>query len=140
MRATLALVALAFAACGGSPQPGDPGYSFNLNGEYSGDVAADDGSSFAATITFQTMPGGEITGTMSITDPMVISGEVSGLLVGAEAALTMPYMIEAQGCGGTAEGSLVVDEGGATASGAMDITEDNCGGGPTAITMTLTRN
>ncbi|MCG8467080.1 MAG: hypothetical protein MJB57_02590, partial [Gemmatimonadetes bacterium] len=81
-----------------------------------------------------------ITGTMALTDPLVIDGEFTGLLVGAEASLDMTYEIGDMGCGGSFTGSAIIDAGGATASGSMDVVEDGCGGSPNAITMTLTRN
>ncbi|MCG8467176.1 MAG: hypothetical protein MJB57_03070, partial [Gemmatimonadetes bacterium] len=72
MKARFVMLALALGACAGAPGPGDPGYEYNLNGTYAGEVAADDGSAFAGVFEFQTLPGGEITGTMALTDPLVI--------------------------------------------------------------------
>lgn len=140
MKVRLTILALALSACGGSPQPGDPGYSYNLSGEYAGEIAADDGSVFEAIFQLETLPGGEIQGTMSISDPMSISGEVSGLIIGAEAMIELTYYIADAGCGGAAEGTAVVEEGGVGAAGTLEITLDECGGGPSSMTITMTRN
>lgn len=140
MKARFMILALALGACAGAPGPGDPGYEYNLNGSYVGEIAADDGNFFSATFELETMPGGEVVGTMSVTDPFSIEGDVTGMIIGAEASLDMTYEITDQGCGGSFSGSAVIDAGGNGAAGSMEVTEDGCGGGPTAITMTFTRN
>ncbi len=139
MKARFMILALALGACAGAPGPGDAGYEYNLNGSYVGDVSADDGSFFAATFELETLPGGSVVGTMSITDPIAIVGDVTGTIIGAEAALDMTYEISDQNCGGSFTGSAVIDAGGDSAAGSLDVVEDSCGGGPTAITVTLGR-
>jgi len=140
MKARFMILALAFGACAGSPGPGEPGYDYNLTGSYVIDVEADDGTPYAGTLQLETLPGGEIVGSMSLTDPVPIEGEMTGMVIGAEASLTMAYEIVGQGCGGTFEGTAVIDAGGTGAVGSMDMTEDGCGGSPTHLTLTLTRN
>lgn len=137
-RWTLALL-LAAAACGSPPEPGEPGYAYNVDGEYAAEFAADDGAVYTGTMQLETLPGGEVTGTMSLTDPAAIEGTVEGLVVGADLSLSVDYEIVDQGCGGVASGSGVIDEGGGAASGSVEIS-DACGGGaPTGATFTLTR-
>ena len=135
----LTLGVLLSTACSANPQPGDPGYSFNLNGEYALEMTANDGSSFAGTFQLKTLPGGEITGTMTITTPMDISGQTQGLLLGSEIRLQTRYEVIGQGCGGLVEGTAVVSENGVGADGSMEVTEDGCGGAPSTMTFSLTK-
>ncbi len=132
------MLAAALAACSGNPQPGDAGYSFNLNGDYAADVAASDGSSYVGTIQLETQAGGAVVGTMSLTSPMAIDGVVEGVIVGAEFSFDISYQIADAGCGGVAAGTGVIEEGGGGVSGAFDITDD-CGGAPASATFTFTR-
>lgn len=135
----VAALALAIGACGSPPQPGDPGYAYNLDGEYAAEFAADDGTVYTGTMQLETLEGGEVTGTMSLVDPAAIEGTIDGLVVGADLSLTVEYEIVDQGCGGVASGGGVIDEGGGSASGSVEIS-DGCGGGaPTSASFTLTR-
>lgn len=137
-RWTVAMLTLA-AACGSPPQPGDPGYAYNVDGEYVAEFVADDGTVYTGTMQLETLQGGEVTGTMSLVDPAPIEGTVEGLVVGADLELTVDYQIVDQGCGGVASGGGVVAEGGGSASGSVEIS-DGCGGGaPLSATFTLTR-
>jgi len=129
----------AAVACGSPPQPGEPGYAFNVDGAYTAEFAADDGTVYTGTMELETLPGGEVTGTMSLVDPATINGTVQGMVVGADLTLSVDYEIVEQGCGGIASGGGVIDEGGDSASGTVDIS-DACGGGaPLSATFTLTR-
>ncbi len=135
----LAALALFAVACGAPPRPGEPGYAYNVDGTYQAEFAADDGQVYTGTMELQTLPGGEVTGTMALFDPAAINGTVQGLVVGAELSVSVDYEIVDQGCGGTATGNAVVAEGGDSASGLVDIA-DACGGGaPLSATFTLTR-
>lgn len=135
----VAAVAIA-AACGGNPQPGDPGYSFNLNGEYNAEFAADDGQVYSGTMQLTTGPGGVVTGTMTLLSPMSIDGTVEGMIVGAQLDVTVQYFIADIQCGGTASSTATIEEGGDAATGPADITsDDDCAGGPVSATFSLSR-
>ena len=138
MKVRLTILALALAACSGTPQPGDPGYSYNLDGEYDVEFSAVDGSVFSGTFQIETLPGGEVTGLLSISNPMSITGGLTGFIIGAEASLEMAFQIPDAGCDGIAEGSAVIEEGGAGATGSLEIIEDTCDS-PPSMTFTLTR-
>lgn len=126
-------------ACAGAPRPGEPGYSYNVEGEYVVEFAADDGAVYTGTMALETLDGGEVTGTMSLTAPAAIEGTVQGLVVGADLSLTVDYEIVDQGCGGVASGGGTIEEGGDSASGSVEIS-DGCGGGaPTGASFTLSR-
>ena len=134
-----AFVAIA-AACGGTPQPGDPGYEFNLNGEYAVEFSADDGQSYAGTMQLTTVPGGAVTGAMSLVSPLSIDGTAEGMIVGAQLQLDVEYFIADNQCGGLAASSAVIEEGGDVATGTSDIASDeDCAGGPTSASFTLSR-
>ena len=135
----LTLSVLASTSCSVNPQPGDPGYGFNLNGQYTLQMTASDGSYFAGTFQLKTLRGGDITGTMTITTPMDISGQVEGFLLGSEIRLQTKYEVTGMGCGGLVEGTAVVSENGVGADGLMEVIEDECGGGFSTMTFSLTR-
>lgn len=138
LRWSVAVLAIA-VACAGAPRPGEPGYAYNLDGEYMAEFAADDGAVYTGTMALETLEGGEVTGTMSLTAPAEIEGSVQGLVVGADLSLTVDYEIVGQGCGGVASGGGTIDEGGDSASGSVEIS-DGCGGGaPTGASFTLSR-
>jgi hypothetical protein len=134
-----ALVAIV-AACGGTPQPGDPGYEFNLNGEYVIEFAADDGQSYAGLMQLATAPGGAVSGTMSLVSPLAVDGTATGMIVGAQLQLDVEYFIPDNQCGGMVASTGAIEQGGDMATGTSDISsDDDCAGGPTAATFTLTR-
>lgn len=139
MRTFLGTAALSvgLAACAGNPEPGEPGYAFNVNGEYAVEFVADDGQVYTGTMQLETAVGGAVTGVMAIRDPMTIDGDVEGLIVGADMTLTVPYSIVENGCSGVASGGGIVAEGGGSVSGSVDI-DDECAGAPFAAEFTLT--
>lgn len=140
MKVRTALLALfILAACGGNPQPGEPGYAFNLSGTYDAELVGDDGQTYIGTMSLETVAGGEIGGSMTISSPMSVLGTVEGLLVGAEATLSVTFEIPDAGCGGIVAGSGVVVDGGGEATGLFDDVTDDCGGAPTSLSFTLTR-
>jgi len=143
MKTCVTLVTLAVlvsTSCASNPQPGEPGYSFNLNGQYTLQMTASDGSSFAGNFQLKTLRGGAITGTMSITTPMNISGQVEGSLLGSEVRLQTQYEVTGMGCGGLVEGTAVVSENGIGADGLMEVIEDECGSGFSTMTFSLIKN
>jgi hypothetical protein len=135
----IAAAALAggLVACAGNPEPGEPGYAFNLNGEYVAEFLADDGSAYTGTIELETGVGGVVTGVMALNSPATVDGTVEGLIVGAELEISIPYAILENGCGGVAAGSGIIAEGGGSVSGDVDI-NDECQDAPLSATFTLT--
>lgn len=139
MRTLLGSVALSvgLAACAGNPEPGEPGYAFNLNGEYSAEFVADDGQVYSGTMQLETAVGGAVTGVMALRDPVTVDGELEGLIVGAELTMTVPYSIVENGCSGVASGSGVIVEGGGSVTGSVEI-DDECSGAPFSAEFTFT--
>ncbi|MDH3735214.1 MAG: hypothetical protein OEU54_16915 [Gemmatimonadota bacterium] len=133
-----ALVAVS-AACGGTPQPGDPGYEYNVNGQYNVEFDGDDGQSYAGTMTLTTSPGGTVTGSMALVSPMGIDGTAEGMVVGAQLDLTVEFFIPDAQCGGIATSTATIEQGGDSASGSADITPDDECGGPTSAVFTMSR-
>jgi hypothetical protein len=91
-RASLAAVVFAVlaAACAGNPEPGDDGYAYNVNGEYTAEfITDDDGTAIYGTITLATAKGGIVTGKMALTNPFTVDGDVEGLLFEDELTLTV---------------------------------------------------
>lgn len=142
-RVLLAALALAsVAACAGNPQPGDPDYPYNVNGVYSAEFVADDGSVYTGTMTLATSMGGTVSGEMALTDPLGVDGTIEGALIPDEDGnytmvdVTVTYTIPDVNCGGVGLGTGAIEEGGGTVVGSMEITDD-CQG-PISVTFTLT--
>lgn len=133
----IAALSVGLAACAGNPEPGEPGYAFNVNGEYAVEFVADDGQVYTGTMQLETGAGGAVTGVMAIRDPVTIDGDLEGLIIGAELTLTVPYSIIENGCSGVASGDGVVAEGGGSVAGTVEI-NDECAGAPFAADFTFT--
>lgn len=120
------LVAAAFlVGCGGPPAPGQPGYPYNVEGEYSGTVSVE-GQGFQTMLRFTTEEGGTVSGTWEVTQPIQMAGVLSGTLLGDQVELSMPYSNNPMtGCSGELAGTLTVEEGGGTLSGGMSVAD--CG-------------
>jgi hypothetical protein len=118
-------VAVLYGACAGNPQPGDPGYAYNLSGTYDATYIVND-EPYSGTIDLSTAPGGDVTGTFLLGDPDLIEGSFSGVIAGNEFTYSGPYQI-AGGCGGTVSGSGFITEGGTLVSGEVQV-DDECGG------------
>ncbi len=145
MQSRVMVAALALAgvtACAGNPQPGDPDYPYNINGEYQAEFVADDGSLYTGTITLATSMGGMVSGQMALTDPLGVDGSIEGALVPDEDGnytmvdITVTYTIPDVNCGGVGVGSGIIEEGGGAVAGTMEI-QDDCQG-PISTTFTLT--
>ena len=123
--AILAITAL-FAACAGTPGPGDSGYAFNANGLYTGGLDFQV-VTLNGTIELTPGPGGAVTGTFSITQPAPISGTLAGTIVGDQLTFEITYGQNAlTGCsGGTMKGTVTVSDGGSSLTGT--VTADDCG-------------
>ena len=120
--AALALL-VALAACAGTPGPGDPGYLFNVAGDYSGQFAVG-GQALPANMVLDTAPGGVVTGAFGV--PMMgIEGEIEGEIVGDQITFVAGYHNPETGCDGVASAAGTVTENGASLEGQIEVTE--CG-------------
>lgn len=138
-RLALALLPLAgLVACAAAPEPGEPGYEYNLEGEYAAEFLANDGQPYRGTIRLATAPGGDVSGTLALVDPVALEGTAEGRIVGAQLTLTVSYTIPETGCSGVASGGGTIAEGGGRVAGDVEI-DDECGGAPTASSFTFTR-
>ena len=127
--------ALAAAACAGNPQPGDPGYRYNVSGAYAAAFVVE-GTPYSGTASLTTAAGGAVTGPVVITNPMTVNMSAAGTVVADSLRLTIPYTMP-DGCNGTAYLSGTVTAGGDSAGGVMSV-DDSCGG-TLGGTFTLTR-
>lgn len=130
-----AVVAGLVAACAGNPQPGDPGYRYNVSGRYAATFVVE-GTPYTGTMDLATAAGGAVTGTMAITSPGEMTSSASGALAADTLRLTIPYQAP-DGCTGTASLTGRIADGGESVTGAMDL-QDSCGG-PLAGSFTFTR-
>ena len=122
-RVAASAVFVLLASCAGNPGPGEPGYPFNLSGDYTGEFTVD-GMPIPAAMTLVTAAGGAVTGSFTVVQ-MGITGKVDGTLVGNQLAFRATYFNPESSCNGTAESSATVGEGGATLSGPLTVNE--CG-------------
>ncbi|NJD20880.1 MAG: hypothetical protein FIA95_16550 [Gemmatimonadetes bacterium] len=111
------------AACAGNPGPGEPGYAFNVSGDYAGQFIVE-GQSISATLSLQTATGGVVSGQVRVPE-MGISSEVQGMVSSNQLTLRLSYHNPSTRCDGAGEGTATIAEGGATFSGPMTVTE--CG-------------
>ena len=139
MRATASCLVLVAAtsivACAGNPKPGEPGYPYNLTGRYQAVFLAE-GTPYRGSVDLSTAPGGAVSGSFTLTEPMQIVGSVEGAIVADTLDFQMPYEILANGCAGVVHGRGPIVEGGTGVSSAVRI--DSCDGELNG-TMTLTR-
>ena len=112
--------------CAGTPGPGDAGYPYNVDGDYSGSLMVA-GLTMTGTIGVSTQPGGMVTGTVSVNRPIQINGTLNGTLAGDQLTVGIAYGNNpATGCsGGTMDGALTISEHGANISGPVKIAD--CG-------------
>ena len=123
------------AACAGNPQPGAPGYRYNVSGAYDANFVVE-GTSYAGTASLTTASGGAVTGTVAVTSPMTLNMNAAGTVVADSLRVSLPYTMP-DGCNGTAYLSGTVTVGGDSAGGVMSV-DDSCGG-TLGGTFTLTR-
>jgi len=125
-RAIVVVIAGMAAACAGNPGPGEPGYPFNLQGVYSGEVLIE-GEAYGVTMDLATGPGGVLDGSYQVTSPIRMAGSLNGALVADTVTFTLSYTNPMDGCGGTLDGTGTVAEGRQSFSGRASV-NDSCGG------------
>ena len=76
--------------CAGTPGPGDAGYPYNVDGDYSGSLMVA-GLTMTGTIGVSTQPGGMVTGTVSVNRPIQINGTLNGTLAGDQLTVGIAY-------------------------------------------------
>lgn len=134
MRSRTLLAAVLLGACAGNPAPGEPGYPYNVAGQYDVEFVVQ-GEPHVGTAELTTAPGGTVAGTFRVVSPTTVTGTIAGIVADGEISFKMPYTVAAAGCGGTAEASGTVQDGGGTITGTLS-TNDGCAGQSTgAFTM-----
>lgn len=124
--ASVLSVAVLTTGCAGNPAPGDSGYQFNLNGTYEAVIEAQ-GTAYTGTMSINTAPGGVVTGTVLLTSPAEVIGDVTGMVADSTFQFESDYMRDG-GCGGTLIGMGPIESGGAGSSGTVEIADDCMGG------------
>ena len=114
------------AACSGTPGPGDSGYPYNIEGQYSAAVTVE-ALELSGSFRVTTASGGVVSGTFQLTEPSRFDGDVEGTLVNDQLTVRMSYGENPiTGCdGGSLSGTLTVAENGAGISG--QLTVEDCG-------------
>jgi nitrous oxidase accessory protein NosD len=120
------LAATSIAACAGNPQPGEPGYPYNLTGRYQVEFLVD-GTPYRGVMDLTTAPGGVVSGSFTVTDPAQVDGTVEGGIVADTVDFQMPYEIQENGCMGVVHGRSAIADGGEAFGGAIRL-DDSCGG------------
>jgi len=119
-----AATAILMVACAGSPEPGQSGYPYNVDGLYAGRLTVED-QRFDATLQLETGRGGRVRGTFTVSAPLEIEGRVGGVLVDDLLRLTLTYTSGDRSCSSSIEGILTVERGGTVVDGPITITD--CG-------------
>jgi hypothetical protein len=115
---------LSGTACSRSPMPGDDGYRFNLAGRYASDMIVRD-TRYTGSMDLATRRGGRVSGTMTLTAPIVVTAELSGSVHGDSIAFGGPY--RTPDCTGVLRGRGRIADGGRSAWGNVYI-DDGCAG------------
>ena len=124
--ASVLSVSVLAAGCAGNPAPGESGYKYNLNGTYETVIEAQ-GTAYTGTMSVSTAPGGAVTGTVLLTSPAEVIGDVTGMVVDSTFGFESDYVRDG-GCGGTLIGTGAILSGGAGSSGTVEIADDCMGG------------
>jgi hypothetical protein len=124
------LIALMAWACAVNPGPGEVGYPYNLSGSYRGAVIVED-LSFALTMDLVTRAEGTLAGEYWVTEPVVMSGPVTGSTVADSVTFSLNYVNPMDGCSGFLQGDGTIETGGGSFSGRARI-NDSCNGVLTA--------
>ena len=122
----LLLVLPLLSACAGNPQPGDPGYPYNLSGRYTADFVVQ-GGSYRAAMDLSTAPGGALSGIFTIDQPTMIAGTVEGTVSADTVDFQMPYEMVQEGCAGVVTGRSAISVDGAGFEGPIRL-DDSCNG------------
>lgn len=122
------IAAVPILTCAGTPGPGEADYPYNLSGSFGGSIMVE-GMGFSTVLEFATEEGGERRGTFQITNPVAMDGEAVGNPVADGARFHLSSMNPADGCGGTLDGTGIVQEGGGAFAGSLQV-NGACGGYP----------
>jgi hypothetical protein len=115
---------VAAAACSRAPEPSDPERRYNLAGTYSSDMIVRE-KRYSGSIELATRASGALSGVMKLTNPIAITAELSGFIVGDSVAFDGPY--RTPDCTGVLRARGRVDSGGRSAWGVVNI-DDGCVG------------
>lgn len=124
--ATILSVSALSGACAGNPAPGESGYPYNLNGTYEATFEAQ-GTRYTGTLALTTAAGGVVTGSVLLTSPTEVKGDVSGTVADSTFEFGSTYTRDG-GCGGLLTGKGGVEADGVASSGSIEIADDCAGG------------
>jgi hypothetical protein len=93
---------------------------------------------YTGTTTFNVDGKGAVTGDMSLTSPIAVTGTLNGEVKAGTWTFDFPYTITEQGCSGTVKGTAKVSEDMKTIAGDATI-GGACVEQPTAATFTFVR-
>jgi hypothetical protein len=86
-----------------------------------------DGTPYRGMMELSTAPGGSVTGSFLVADPVHVNGTVEGAIVADTLDFRMPYEIQENGCIGVLSGRGGVAQGGGFFGGPVAL-DDSCGG------------
>jgi hypothetical protein len=124
LAAAAALLSVGCGACSRTPNAGDAGYRYNLDGRYRSDMVVRQ-TSYSGAMDLATAPGGVLSGTMNLTKPIAITAQLKGHVQGDSIAFDGPY--RTPDCTGVLRGRGRIADGGAAAWGNVNI-DDGCVG------------
>ncbi|MDX1646189.1 MAG: hypothetical protein R3304_03500 [Longimicrobiales bacterium] len=117
----LSLILFAVSGCAPTPPPGPGGPP--VVGAYTGSLTAD-GQTFGATLRLEAASPGRSAGTLSISDPVAVEGDVSAVAIRGLLRIDVAYT-DAQGCEGRISGILDVENDGGILEGPVTLMD--CG-------------
>lgn len=120
----VAATALALG-CAGNPEPGDPGYPYNVAGTYDAEFVVE-GDVYDGLAELSTEPGGAVAGEFLTDEPATVVGAITGRIVGDRLSYAGTYGVREAGCEGTLDATGTVDEGGDRIAGDF-ATRGACG-------------
>lgn len=107
----IALAAVVQLGCAGNPEPGEPGYPYNVAGAYGAEFDVQD-QLYVGEIELTTGPGGAVEGEYTTESPSTVVGRLVGQVVGDRLSIAGPYSVREAGCDGMLDGAGTVAEGG----------------------------
>lgn len=122
--AVFSVLAVFVVACATAPGPGEPGYPYNLQGTYGGNLTVA-GAEYEAVIRMETGSDGTVSGGFAAA-PLdaaagdrtgSIEGDFSGSIIGDSLVWRSSWVVPSSGCSGVLRGRGPVARGGAEVEG-----------------------
>ena len=121
----IAAAAAVSLACAGNPEPGEPGYPYNVEGAYDAEFDVED-QVYVGEVEFAIGPGGAVEAEYYTETPSTVVGQFLGQVVGDRLSIAGPYSVREAGCEGMLDGAGTVAEGGNRVVGEF-TTSGGCG-------------